>query len=360
MRKPNFELLLPSFEKDYVFELCPSSKIDAVVQFIDQYWKKDHIFVRSREMLDWQFYNPQTDQYNIVIACHKGTGEIHAMVAFVSTDHFDPQIQTPVRWGNIWKSAPQAQQGLGMMVEWKKNLVSRAMAEVGVGISQTAVRLAKKTGASVGVMDHFFLVNPCCHQFKIAQNKADTDWNSLAVANPRIRFQDCGLEDFHQLEGMVLRSIPPYKSKQYYENRFFHHPIYQYFATKIVGPEQQIQGVFFWRICSANGSHCLRIVDYFGQDNALAGCRSAFEKLLRQHDAEYIDILSVGMPHDELLNAGFLNRRSCEDWIIPNFFEPFVPENVDIAYSSMPYVEEYDCRIFKGDSDQDRPNQLPV
>jgi hypothetical protein len=39
--------------------------------------------------------------------------------------------------------------------------------------------------------------------------------------------------------------------------------------------------------------------------------------------------------------------------IIPNYFEPFVAENIDIYFFSNTNEKVY---IFKGDGDQDRPN----
>lgn len=116
--------------------------------------------------------------------------------------------------------------------------------------------------------------------------------------------------------------------------------------------------MIFWRFCTANDARCIRIVDYFGLEGALCGCRECLLRLLREQDAEYIDFLCVGMPEEELMSAGFLNRRECSEWIVPNYFEPFLRENVDVTYSCMPLTENFHCVIFKGDSDQDRPNLI--
>ena len=68
---------------------------------------------------------------------------------------------------------------------------------------------------------------------------------------------------------------------------------------------------------------------------------------------EYVDIYEVGIEDEILENSGFLERVEKDVNIIPNYFEPFVQENIEIYYMS-------NCkdkfRMFKGDGDQDRPS----
>ncbi len=357
MKKLNYEMLLPRFSKDYTFEECSADRIEDVVQFIDSYWKKNHAFVVSRKLLDWQFYNPSTGRYNIIVAFHQPTGEIHAMVGVVSTAHFDDQITNPVRWGNMWKARDDAEPGLGLMVEWKKNKMFSAVAEVGVGESATATQLARKTGAAVGVMDHFFFVNPNKKHFYILDHVEPSINNGIGAVCSGKKFRACKGTSYAQIEGDVIAAIPEYKSLRYYENRFLNHPFYEYHATKILDRGKTV-GVLFWRLCSANGAVCIRIVDCFGLKGALSGCRENFVELMERYDAEYIDFLCVGMDRTELDEAGFLDRRRNPNWIVPNYFEPFIQANVDVTYSCMAYSDRFKCQIFKGDSDQDRPNLI--
>ena len=101
-----FQKYLPYYKDRYDFMLCPKDRIEDVVAFIDTYWKKDHIFVLSRALLDWQHYSPIEDRYEISIAVHKQTGEIHAMVGVTLSSHFDAVIKEPVRWGSLLKIRP--------------------------------------------------------------------------------------------------------------------------------------------------------------------------------------------------------------------------------------------------------------
>ena len=67
---------------------------------------------------------------------------------------------------------------------------------------------------------------------------------------------------------------------------------------------------------------------------------------------------SFGVPINLLEEAGLTNRKNEEGLIIPNYFEPFVKENVDITYAYKADDHHPPIRLFKGDGDQDRPAQI--
>lgn len=357
MNYSKYSRYLPYFEDRYTFEICPVDRISDVVQFIDMYWKKDHIFVRSPEFLSWQHYDKKNNHYNFVIAKHKKTEEIHAMVGVTLTSHFDPEIRNPIRWGSMWKIRPDIEEpGLGLMVEWKKNEVGNACAEVGFGESKIAIGLAKKLKATTGLAEQFVIINPKKTKFHIASNIDSTNYHVKQTVSSNKVLEDCSLNEYRQLEGPILQTIPFYKSKLYYENRYFQHPIYKYQATKICIGTSDIVGIIFWRKCTHESASCIRIVDYFGYHDALSGCLDSFIDLLEEHDAEFIDFIHVGVPTKIMEESGFINRRDYPSLIIPNFFEPFVQKNIDVTYSYESNDPSYVPLIFKGDSDQDRPS----
>ena len=112
-----------------------------------------------------------------------------------------------------------------------------------------------------------------------------------------------------------------------------------------------------WRKCEANGKSAIVIVDYIGQGCELVGLYDEFQSLLRNNYAEYISFYEYGLDDQALSLAGFLNQEDCES-VIPLYFEPFIRKNVDLDYHF--YTERQTDRvvIYKGDADQDRPNQI--
>lgn len=351
-----FEKFLPYFSSRYTFEVCPKERVEELVRFIDTYWKKDHIFVKSRRLLDWNLFDERRNRYNFCIATEKKTGDIHAIVGFTYTSHFDPAISRPLSWGCLWKAREEvAQPGVGLMVEWMKDFQFPSCAVVGLGESNKAIQLAKKNGAHTGVMDQYFLVNDDLNDFRLLGG----EWlprREPALSGALRAFCEVGEDDLLHMSEELRMEIPCFKSPLYYVNRYLLHPFYTYHTSFILDGRGACIGVLIWRACQANGAVCLRIVDYFGKPGALAGCQTSFQKLLTEQNAEYIDMLCTGMPPDELMLAGFVERHSYPGLIIPNYFEPFCMKNIDVSYSWS--GDPTAGRIFKGDSDQDRPNTL--
>ncbi len=78
-----------------------------------------------------------------------------------------------------------------------------------------------------------------------------------------------------------------------------------------------------------------------------------FHVIMNAENAEYIDILNFGIAEKIFYKLGFNKLDVKGNIIIPNYFEPFLLENIEIncAYRG---TDEY--VIFKADSDQDRPS----
>jgi len=347
---------LPYFQNKYNICICPSSRINDLTEFIDTYWKKNHIFVRSIEFFKWQHYNQKTDCYNFIIAVHKYTNEIHAIFGYTLTSHFDREIKEPVVWGSIWKVRPDINEpGLGMMLTWKSLDMFYNYGHVGLGLSNEACRITKK-GCTVGTAIQYYILHPSKTKFKIAIISSIDKRNSNSLVNKKKRFIKLKLNDYDNYCNELLCYIPLHKSKYYYINRFFKHPIYEYQSYAIIDGDNNINGIFFCRLCYYMSAICIRIVDYFGQNNTLNGCLDCFNDLLSINDAEYIDFICVNMPAEEMDASGFLDRVTQKDIIIPNYFEPFVQSNINVMYNIVNTQKPRDCRIFKGDSDQDRPS----
>ena len=77
---------------------------------------------------------------------------------------------------------------------------------------------------------------------------------------------------------------------------------------------------------------------------------------MQNNNYEYIDFVEVGLDKECLINAGFINRKEYENVIVPNYFEPFVQENIDLDYAYKTVVNDSRTIFFKADADQDRPN----
>lgn len=352
------ENLYKYFSNNYDFRICRSKDIDFVVEFIDKYWKKNHALVTSRALLDWQHLDEENERYTFSYAVHKKTDEIHALIGLIPSTQFDPDIKRRIVWGAIWKVRDDvAAAGLGVMVRLYGNMHIPGYVRCGLSMSKDATSVMRHYKYENGICNHYYMINSRKARFDLIGKQECISLNRPVIVDPGKSFTFLTESDYMSIVDEKALPIPFYKSKKYYLNRFFKHPIYTYYATLIDDINQNQLGVFFWRICEHNGAKCIRIVDMFTKQGALNGNYQNFINLLTEWDAEYIDCYNFGYDENEFYSAGFSERHQ-SNIIIPNYFEPFSKTNCEMNYS-------YDCNdknikinIFKGDADQDRPNRV--
>ena len=65
----------------------------------------------------------------------------------------------------------------------------------------------------------------------------------------------------------------------------------------------------------------------------------------------------MGFNAEVLLAAGF-KRNIDDEIVIPNYYKPFLPQNVELDYAFKTIVGRPKLKIYKADADQDRPNLI--
>ncbi|GHU44660.1 hypothetical protein FACS1894111_12280 [Clostridia bacterium] len=143
----------------------------------------------------------------------------------------------------------------------------------------------------------------------------------------------------------------PYKDKWYIKRRYFEHPVYDYMVWALRDKTEAYGGLLFCREVTQNGAKALKIIDYLGDIQLIAGLESAFGKILETENYEYIDLYCAGVEDELLYAAGFSLRTETDPNIIPNYFEPFVQKNIEIRY----HTDNDKALFFRGDADRDRP-----
>jgi len=82
-----------------------------------------------------------------------------------------------------------------------------------------------------------------------------------------------------------------------------------------------------------------------------------FQSLMVEFNYEYIDFLNAGIDEKHFNNAGFIKKKINGEIIIPNYYEPFLLENIDLDYA-WKTIDNSEPIFFKAGADQDRPNVL--
>lgn len=353
-----YQQMIKFFEQEYEFKICSKAEITEVIDFIDNHWQKNHALVLSRPLMDWQHFDTINNRYNFSFARHRQSGEIHALQGLIPSSQYDPEILNPIVWGGIWKVRSDINNsGLGMMVRLYGEIEIPGCARGGIGLSNDASSIEKKLNIRNGICNQYYMLNRKILHFRLAANIPPGHPEPKFASNPSKTIIPLKEDDYYNAEGPAFTGIPPYKSKNYYLNRFYRHPIYTYHVAGILEAKQLI-GVFFYRICEAQDSRCIRIVDYFGTGDSLPGNADNFQKLMEDTSAEYIDFFNTGINPELFFQTGF-DERHRSDIIIPNYFEPFLQKNIELAYSLSSKDPNFPILFFKADGDQDRPNRIP-
>lgn len=352
-----FNCILELYEKKYEFKQCEVSEIDNVIRFLKEYWNENHILVRSPEIMKWQYYDKIKDKYNFIIAIDKKTTEIHGLLGFIMTSQFDESISTPMRWGAIWKVRDDvAKKGLGIALKLYMYKNIPAPYAGGIGLSKYSKVINTKMNEEVGKLQVYYMINENIQNYRLIDNVTEEDI-ATCTSKSKKKFIECNEIKFLNY-GVYFDKLLSYKSPLYYINRYFKHPIYKYKCIQVIDENDICSACFFIRICSANDSKCIMIVDFIGDEYALVGATNNFKELLRKYEAEYIMFYEYGLD-DKALNQSGLKLRGTTDIVLPVYYEPFSKVNIDIDYHyfNLPSVPRQ-LYFFKADADQDRPNRL--
>jgi len=322
---------------------------DKIMKFIDNEWKKGHILAKNKSFFLYEFAN--RDELNFVIS--KIEGQINGILGFLKSASDD----NATVWTTIWKvSKSNGSPMLGihllnyLCAQGYKSVMSN-------GINHATEEIYNYLGFNVGELNHYYIPNQRLDTYKIAKfpnAKFNNDFNiqkNGSLALKKIKVEDL-LNNF-LFTNKSFRN--PYKDFNYFKKRFFDHPIYNYEVYGVFR-EAELLSILVARVVEEKKSSCIRVVDFYGQEESLSTFIWYLYQKMHSEGHEYIDFLCFGLDEIFLKNLGFTKLKKIQNEIvIPNYFEPFIQSNVNIKFFSN--TENLnDLRIYKADGDQDRPS----
>lgn len=332
----------------------PASEYDKLLKFIKYSWREDHAFVKSKDLLDFQHLDKENKVYHFIVAENQVTGEFDALVGYIPLSQYDKKLAPNGDfWGAIWKRRDDVDnseiKGMGFFV-WDELFRLPGFSSHGaISMSGDARMMYKARHLPIYIMKQYYILNDRITDFKIAGNV-------FAKSNHVPSENQCELQwiDINTVnESDLLICYRPYKSVDFFKNRYENHPIYSY---RFLGLFQKnsLNAVLAVREIVVGNAKVLRIIDAIGE---LKGdIYASAQTIMHSAGYEYVDMLNYGIDTKVITGMGFsLLDPYKNEPIIPNYFEPFVKRNVifEISYKAkFPYV------AFKGDADQDRPNIL--
>ena len=325
--------------------------INAIMSFINTEWKDQHILARDKSFFTYE--HTYDDKVNFIIACN-GVNEIIGLIGFIICAPGELSDACTV----IWKVAkPSGHPALGIKLLQYVSRLEKVRYILSPGINESTVPIYSFLGMFTGELEQYYLLNPKKKQFeigKIITKSIEKDkTNEEKISGYTIELMECETEikkfPFHKFKDQV-----PYKNEAYFIKRYCHHPVFQYMIYGFY-LDNVILALIVLRKQPHNGASALRFIDYYGDQEYLAFTGVFFESLLIEQDCEYLDFYCYGFKNDLLRKAGFTIISEEDKNIIPNYFSPFIQENIKIRFFSNT-KNHGTIRLCKGDGDQDRPN----
>lgn len=339
---------------DYILKKCSVEEYPKLIEFIDKYWKKDHIFVKSKEIFDFQHFNKDCNEYEFALGINPETNEIDGVCGIIPLSIYDSGLSVyNETWGGIWKTRNDVKNdGIGLLGLELFEFFDKYSSHGGFGMSKIAYRFFKRKGYKMCTLNQYYILNDEIKTFEIAQVP------TVATNSNKYGGNNCHIKQIVDIEKIDFSTINncyrPRKSLTYLINRFLKHPIYKYMFYGLF-ENRKLLNIFVIRKCYVNKSNVLRIVDVIGNLENTPCLRNEFQNILKNHGSEYIDLMNFGIPKEVFANIGFEKLDPAGDLIIPNYFEPFERRNVVLEGA---YRSPYPYTFFKADADQDRPNLL--
>lgn len=337
----------------YKFKICEREDLPRLLTFIDTYWKKNHILVRSKEILDFQYYNREEDKYDFVLAENTQTGELDGIRGWIRVAQYDSAL---AEYDEVWSAVSKVRTDvenneikvLGSYL-WRYLEKHKGFGTVGISRFSFAMHTAiRHKTCSLG---QYFILNRDTKEFKVAVVPSNYQYTEISkYSNWHLR----EIVDINTIDDNVVPAYyRPFKSKTYLINRFAKHPVYKYHFYGIY-EGKELRSILVSKFVEINGGKILRIVDVLGSIEEVGNLYEDFQTILCETESEYVDFLCYGIDDVVFQRMGFDKLHpEQERLIIPNYFEPFEAKNVVINGAYKP-AERY-C-MFKADADQDRPS----
>lgn len=320
---------------------------DAIVEFIDQHWYiENHVFVRERSVFNDQHL--VDGQLNFILGVGEDTGQIYGICGFLRSNRTDSPEIFPAIYQTIKSS--NSMLGIDLIRELKERTGARCMASSGIRLETKIIY--DFLGYKTDKLRHFYrLGDKDSFRIAVVENRpvlADGANGGLLVLFGNMD----ELKESFSFDGNV--GDMPRKDEGFIERRYFTNVGYEYKAYGVFAEGGDCRAVLFGREVCHEGSIAFKIVDFIGDDEALACCSAAFGELIDRCGYEFVDIYEYGLSDEALRGAGFVERLEDDPNVIPHFFEPFDRRNIDIYF----YATDERCRVFRADGGQDRPNYI--
>jgi len=312
-----------------------------IMNFIDLYWKKKHILSMNENFFLYEFANNK--KLNFIIS-ENNDKVIDGILGFISYG----------TWGStdiftvMWRVINHNNNNIGYKM-YNFLLSNKAINSVSsLGINPSTISYYKFIGLITGNLNHWYRLNKLTkYNLGIIVDSSIPSSKECPSISVKKIYTIEDLSDFFIRDYDVV----PLKSKEYFNKRYFKHPIYEYMIFNFHKIDCQGALIVVMRIDVYKTYKALRIIDMVGNFNIFYSLGHWIDCQLAEYECEFVDIYEKGLESNILISCGFRDVEKSGN-IIPNYFNPFEQRNITINYATT--LEG--IILFKGDGDQDRPS----
>lgn len=339
---------------------CEAADVADVLTFLDCHWKAGHIFITERSLFEWQHaLHDRPGEYSIAIARRNSDNVLLGVLGYLPTRQFDPALGGDnTIWLALWKVRDDLEvAGLGLrLVKYVADNEPHTTMGV-IGFNESVRPIYQALGFAVGELEHYVIPNPDMTHFELASLPSSARRGVADGGLTAIQIDD---QTFSQLAAGIdlgqRNEQAPRKTPLYFAARYLRHPIYRYTCFVVRRGGASI-GLLATRVATHRERRAVRVVDYIGPPEAICGLGALLLPHVRATGAEYADVYNWGIEPELFERGGFSRIDPDGPDIVPDHFEPFERRNVRLRFA---LKTRRPAVVYKGDSDQDRPNRLPV
>ncbi len=341
------------YDERYDIRLAKEKDIPMIMKTIDLYWKKDHILSRDRKLFEYEY---KIDEgVNFILAIDRKTGILEGFFGFIPCSMYDNYDKKDI-WGSMWmvRKGGNNISLLGIELAKRAKVYTNCRYHIGNGANKdTTIPLRKiffkeKTDK----MKQYYRYNHFMKKYNLFYLQHEENMDYKIEKNVEI-FKINSMLEFEKYFNIEKYETIPFKDNWYVNHRFFSHPYYKYQLWGIKEEKAEVEAIFVTRDVQYNNSKAIRIVDYYGKQELFGKTGCFWNDILKNDMYEYVDFYEYGFCKEALEDAGFILREDNDMNIVPNYYEPFLRENVE----SWIHFTDSNTLFFKADGDQDRPNQ---
>jgi hypothetical protein len=324
-------------------------EIKKIMNFIHHEWRANHILSLNKKLFLFQHKNKK--KLNFIIS-KNSSKKITGIIGFIKAS----KSKKADVWTTMWKSSKNSKDPmLGiLLLNYLKKQGYRTI--ISSGIQFDTKKIYDYLGYSTGKMDHFFFPNINIKNPVIATYPKNIMLKKKFKKNKNYFIDKIDSEILRKkFPFKVYKSKIPFKDWEYFNDRYFLHPFFNYKMYGIFF-KKKLVSILIFRETNINSSKVLRIIDFYGEEKTFKYLGEFFFNFLKEKNYEYIDLVCFGLQHKLIYSSGFIKiPQKSKKIIVPNYFNPLIRKNIAL-YFFVDKKKLHNVKIFKGDGDQDRPN----